>query len=137
HEDWHELSDVAELGDDREAVLARQHHVEDDEIEGAADPPGQPLERRLAGLDYLDVVSFGLEVESNPLGEMLFVLDDQHTRGVHASAAFGSSSVKVLPRPVPSLSAKARPPCLRATDRTMKRPRPLPFARTATPVGMR
>ena len=54
----------------------------------------------------------------------------------HAEAgAAGSSSVNVLPCPCPALWAKAVPPCLRATERTMKSPRPLPLARTATLGG--
>ena len=100
--------------DDGEAVLARQHHVEHHEIEAAVRGVGQPLERRLAGLDDLDAVALGLEIEAQPLGQVLLVFDDQHAlRSSCLAAARGSSSVKVLPCPAPSLSAKARPPCLR------------------------
>ena len=49
----------------------------------------------------------------------------------------GNSIVNVLPRSEPSLSAYARPPWRSATDRTMKRPRPVPFTRNAIAFGMR
>ena len=133
----HELPGLTQLRNDGEAVLARQHDIQHHEIEAAVGGVGQLLERRLAGLDDLDPVSLGLEVEAQPLGQMLLVLDDQDPRRTHARAARGNSSVKVLPRPAPWLSANARPPCLRATVRTMNRPRPLPFARTDTPLGTR
>ena len=73
----------AQLGDHREAVLARQHHVEHDEIERLSRRSEQPLQRRLAGVDDFDAVALGLEVEAQPFGEMLLVLDDQDAvRGV-------------------------------------------------------
>src|SRR5262249_33294021 len=102
---------------------------------------GEPGQRGFAGVDHVSVVALGLEVEPQPLGQVLLVFDDEDAlghRAPHADAgALGSSSVNVLPRPCPALSANARPPCLRATERTMKRPRPLPFVRTATLAGMR
>ena len=99
----------------------------------------QPLERGFAVIDDFGGIALGLEVEAQALGKVLLVFDDEHAlRGpAHASVAFGSSSVKVLPCPCPSLSANARPPCFLATDRTMNRPSPLPLARIATLAGMR
>src|SRR5262249_12398707 len=125
-------------GDDREAILARQHHVEDDEVERRCGLADQALDGGLAGLDDRGFVAFGLEVEPQPIGEMLFVLDNQDA-GHHwaASPALGSINVNVLPCPAPRLSANARPPCFFATDRTMKSPSPLPFVRAATLAGIR
>ena len=139
HEDRNELLGGAQLGHHREAVLARQHDVEHDQVERRSLTAEQALERRFAGVDDLDGEAFRLEVEAQPLGQVLLVLDDEHAlrRRGHASVALGRSSVNVLPWPWPPLSANARPPCFLATDRTMKRPRPLPFARIATLAGMR
>ena len=139
HQDRNELLGGAQLGHDREAVLAGQHHVEHDQVEPAVLAAQQALERRLARVDDFDGEAFSLEVEAQPLGQVLLVLDDEHALGRrgHASVALGRSSVNVLPWPWPSLSANARPPCFLATDRTMNRPRPLPFARIATLAGMR
>ena len=139
HEHRHELLGGAQLGHDREAVLARQHDVEHDEVELAVVTAEQPLESGLAGVDDLDGKAFRFEVEPQPLGQVQFVLDDEHAlrRRAHAAVALGRRSVNVLPRPGPLLSANARPPCFLATDRTMKRPSPLPFARIATLAGMR
>src|SRR5262245_65732172 len=57
----------------------------------------------------------------------------RHSAGRPPSACYacapGSRSVNVLPRPWPALSAKARPPCLRATDRPLKSPTPLTLGR--------
>src|SRR4029077_3037766 len=84
----------------------------------------QALERRLAIGRKLRRVSFGLEIEAQASGEMSFVLYHQHA--AHARLR-GSSSVTVVPRPAPSLSAKTFPPCARAMARTMNRPSPVPF----------
>ena len=139
HQDRHELLGGAQLGHDRESVLARQHHVEHDQIEWAVVATEQALERGFAVIHDFGGEALRLEVEAQALGQVLLVLDDEHAlRGrAHASVAFGSSSVKVLPCPCPWLSANARPPCFLATDRTMNRPRPLPLARIATLAGMR
>ena len=147
HQHRHELLRFAQLADDGEAILARQHDVEDDQVERRRRLAEQPRQRRLAGLDDVGDVAFRLEVEAQAFGEVLLVFDDEDAvprfvarrkrRLGHASAAFGRRSVNVLPWPWPRLSANARPPCLCATERTMKRPRPLPFARIATLAGMR
>ena len=76
---------------------------------------GSRLERRFAGVDHLHLVALGLQVEAQPFGEVLLVFDDQNA----AHLAIGSCSTNVLPRPGPSLSAQARPPCRLATERTM------------------
>ena len=57
------------------------------------------VERLLAGVDDLGVVALGFEVETQPVGQMLLVFDDQDAR--HAEGAVGSCSVKVLPWPGP------------------------------------
>ncbi len=93
------------------------------------------VDRGLSGLDDFGVVPFGLEIEAKAIREMLFVFDDEDA--AHAEGAVGSCSVNVLPWPGPGLSANTRPPCLRATELTMKSPSPVPLMRMATASGMR
>ena len=100
----------------------------------------QTVEGGLARFDDIRPVALGFEVEAETLGQVVLVLDDENALSGcrHACVALGSSSVNVLPRPVPSLNANAFPPCRRAANRTMKRPRPLlPRERAATEVGTR
>src|SRR5262249_5863951 len=104
-EHWDELPLLAELGDDREAVLAREHDVEHDEIERRAIGQ-QARDRLLSGVDDLGVEAFGLEIEPQAFGEVVLVFDDEDA-SAHA-CAIGRSSVNVLPRPWPALSANAR-----------------------------
>src|SRR5580700_1318183 len=91
-------------------------------------------------------MSFGLQVELQPLCQVRLVL--YHQDAAHDTVAFpgnsfsgnslrgnsflgnsflGNSKVTVVPFPAPSLSANTRPPCLRAMERTMNNPRPVPF----------
>ena len=100
----------AQLGDDREAVVARQHDVEHDEIEPRSARAEQSLERAFAGLDDLGVVPFGFEVEPQPFGEVQLVFDDEDALHVRLPAPSAAASVSVLPCPAPALSANARPP---------------------------
>src|SRR2546429_5484547 len=84
-------------------------------------PPTRPAARR-----NFYRVSFGLQVEAQAVRQVRLVLHDQHP--AHATVTFrGNSRVTVVPFPAPSLSANTRPPCLRAIDRTMNNPRPVPF----------
>src|SRR4029453_18105254 len=90
------------------------------------------------------VVTFGLEVEAQPIGNVLLVFDNENTAhgemgsGVilrfskkdsrpHYEVSRGNSRVNVDPWPSPSLCANTRPPCARAIERTMYRPRPVPL----------
>ncbi len=122
-------------GGDLEAVNARQHHVEHDGVE-ALPPAEEHVERRLAVGHRLDAVALGFEVEAQAVGEVLLVLDYQHRRA-HLWSPLGRRIVNVLPRPGPSLSAKTCPPCFFTTERTMKRPRPVPLTRAMTRPGAR
>src|ERR1700691_1790709 len=87
---------------------------------------GQQLfERSFAVGRHVHSISFRLQVESQSLRKMRFILHHQHT--AHDSLR-GNSMVTVVPRPSPSLWAKTFPPCARAIARTMNNPSPVPFA---------
>src|ERR1700704_3206567 len=116
---------LAEQGRDIKAALAGQHHVENDCVE-AFSFFDEPLQSRLAVRRNFYGVSFGLQVKAQAIREVRLVL--AHQNPAHATVTFrGNSRVTVVPFPAPSLSAKTRPPCLRAIDRTMNSPRPVPF----------
>src|SRR5208282_43262 len=96
----------------------------------------EPLQSGLAIRRHFHGVSFGLQVEAQALRQMSFILHNQHA--AHDAATFrgksflgnsflGNSRVTVVPLPAPSLCANTRPPCLRAIERTMNSPRPVPF----------
>lgn len=125
HQDRHVVAVLAQLAGDLEAVLAGQHHVEHDGIEGRGGL-GQPLQRGLAVGGQGHLVPVCLEVEAQAHGQVRLVLDDQDARHQGLTSR-GNSMVKVDPRPSPSLVAKTRPPCCRTTDRTMYSPRPVPL----------
>ena len=105
----------AKLGGDGKSILPRKHHVEDDDVEGRRGVE-QQLERPFSGIRHDDIVTIGLQVESDAFSDVLFVVHDEDP--AH-DVARGSSTVKVAPRPSPSLCAKTRPPCLRAIARTI------------------
>ena len=134
HEHRHELPAAPQLGHDVESVDARQHDVEDDEIERGRIRLEQ-RERRLSGVHDRNVVMFGDEVEPQAVGEVLLVFHNQKT--AHGGGMSGSCTVNVLPRPEPALSANTLPPWREMTDRTMNRPSPVPFTRIATAPGTR
>ena len=115
------MSGAAQFFHHREAVLARQHHVEDHRV--VARSIGEQPRQRLRAV-AVDVygVALGFEIEAEAVGEVRLVLDDQdaaHARRRVADSARGSSSVNVAPLFSPALSAKTRPPCRLAIDRTM------------------
>ena len=89
------------------------------------------VERRLAGVDDVGVVAFGFEIEPQAVGEVLLVFDDEDAAHAGGSARGSWSGERAAAARAPSLSAKTLPPCLRATERTMKRPRPVPLTRIA------
>ena len=124
-----------------EAVQPGQHHVEDHEVEAAAPPGlGEAREGLGAVARHLDLVALDLEVELDPGGEVLLVLDDEDARHRQrlggASRRPGRVMVKVEPRSGPALSAMTVPRCPFTTERTMKRPRPVPvrLRRTSEPM---
>ena len=133
HQHRDELAALPQLGCHGKAIDPRQHHVEHDRFDRRL--LGQPDERGLARLDDLGEMAFGLEIEPQSVREVPFVFNDQDP--AHTSGAIGSESVNVLPCPGPPLSATTRPPCLRATERTMYRPSPVPLTRVAAMPGMR
>src|ERR1051325_6758729 len=130
HEGWNEVSFLAHGGHDRETVDARQHNIEHHDIERRG--PKQ-VECGLSRIRDVHLVTLELEVEAQPVGQVLFVFHDQNA----AHLEIGNWSTNVLPRPGPSLSAQARPPWRLATERTMKRPSPVPLVRSACAPGTR
>ena len=67
---------LAQLADDREPVLARQHDVEHDQVEVLRGIE-QPRERALPVVQDLGVEALGLEVEAQPFRQVLLVFDNQ------------------------------------------------------------
>src|SRR4029077_16068902 len=119
---------------DAKSVDAGEHDIQDHEIV-APGIHGQPLERVLTVVDHVDVVLLRLEIETQAVRQMLFVLDDEDP--AHCDVTIGSSTMNVLPWPGPSLSANTLPPCRATTERTMNRPSPVPLIRVAMAPGMR
>src|ERR1700723_2602335 len=108
-----------------EAALPGKHHVENHGVKAFAFFD-QALQRRFAVGSDLDRVPFGLQIKAQAIREGGLVFDDQHA--AHATVTFlGNSRVTVVPLPAPSLSANPRPPCLRAIERTINNPSPVPF----------
>jgi hypothetical protein len=68
----------AQLRGNGESVLARQHDVEDDDIEDAT-LFEQQVERLLAVGGDERLVALGFEVEAQTVGDVLLVLDDQYS----------------------------------------------------------
>ena len=136
HQHGNEILSCAQLAGDREPIFAGKHDIEDDcvEILPLAIVPQKQLQRALAISRNFNRMPLGLEIELQPLGEMGFVFDDEHS--AHA-VLLGSSKTTVVPRPSPSLSANTRPPCLRAIARTINNPRPVPFTLLKTRLGTR
>ena len=116
HQDRHEVPGGAQFGRHGEAVLARQHDVEDHHVERLPLTQRQ-VERLLAACGDRDLMPLGGQVEADAVGDVLLVLDDQDS--AHQPEVRGSCSVNVAPRPSPSLCANTRPPCALAIDRTM------------------
>ena len=136
HQRRNELPGLAQLGDHREAVDARQHHVQHHHVERAGAGLSSSVQRGFARFHHFHLVAFGFQIEAQPIGQVVLVFDDQNAcSSLHRTG--GSCRTKVLPRPGPSLSAHARPPCRLATERTMNSPRPVPFTRAASGPGTR
>ena len=139
----HELPRRAQPPHHLEAVEAGQHDVEQDDIEPAraGGGPDEALQGHLAVLLHLGGEALRLEVQLEAAGQVLLVFDDEDAArdavGGSHHAFSGSSRVKVLPRPAPRLSANARPPCRRATARTIDSPSPVPRTRARSAAGSR
>ena len=110
----HELTGMAHVRNHFEAALARQHHIEHDDIEILRRRQKQ-RQCRFTAVDYVDLIAFGFQIEAQAVGQMLLVFHYENA----AHFAIGNCSVNVLPCPGPSLSAHARPPWRLATERTM------------------
>src|SRR6476620_2532144 len=126
HQCGNELPRIPHFRHDGKSVLAGKHHIEYDDIE-AGGSSFQNVEGRFAGIGHLDLMAFGFQVEAQAVGKVQLVFHYQDATHLD----IGSCSTKVLPRPGPSLSAQARPPCRLATERTMYRPSPVPGTRGA------
>src|SRR5207247_2223847 len=92
------------------SIFAGKHDIEDNcvEILPLAIVPQKQLQRALAISRNFNRMPFGFEIELQPLGEMGFVFDDEHS--AHA-VLLGSSKTTVVPRPSPSafLLVRKRP----------------------------
>ena len=128
------MAKAPQFGRDHEAVHAWQHHVEHHEVVELR-LRRNPLERVLAGFGEIDLVFVRFKVEAQAGSQVELVFDDEDA--AHDAEVSGSCTVKVVPRPGPSLSAKTVPPCRATTARTMKRPRPAPLMRAVMTPGMR
>ena len=98
----HLVTTSAELTQHLEAVDAREHDVEHDEIDAAAI---ETIERCLAVAHQLDLVTVQREVVAHHLAQRAFVFDDQDRTAHDAISLRGSQNTKVAPCPVPALWA--------------------------------
>src|ERR1017187_7358204 len=108
-----------------EAALARQHHVQNNGIEVLC-LLEEAFQSGFAIARDFNLVSFGLQVEAQTLRQVCLVF--YHQYAAHATLR-GNSRVTVVPFPTPSLWANTLPPWLRAIERTMNNPSPVPFTR--------
>lgn len=122
----------------------------------------QPIDGGFSVRGNHGLMSLGLEIEEQSLGEMGFIFDDQDATGdpivwiasgssvarigaivAQKSLRFygcnrrGNCTVMVAPLPSPSLVAVASPPCWRAMVRTKNSPRPVPLVRNTVMLGTR
>ena len=134
-QDRHVHLPAAQLREDPEAVDARQHQVEDDEVGAPVEGRPEPL---VARRGRQDAVAAEAEVHREPLAERAVVLDDEdrlaapgalgaRAQGASPSRRNGSVTVKTLPFPG-SLAARTVPPWRRTRCLTMASPRPVPAA---------
>jgi hypothetical protein len=83
----------AEALEEREAVLARQHDVEEDEVEAARGRAEEDVARGLRRADALGLEALVAEVEADPVRHRALVLDDQNAS--FGRAGHGSSAPRV------------------------------------------
>ncbi len=137
HQDRNVVARFAECGSHGEAVHAGKHYVEYHGIERFL-LGDKALDSGLSIANELDRMALGFEIEAQAVGDVSFVFDYKHaTHGVLRDGLTGNSKVTVVPLPSPPLSANTLPPCARATARTMKRPRPVPFTFDSERPGTR
>jgi len=85
HEDG-DLGTGADAHEDLEAIDAREHHIENDGVEGLREGA---LDARKAVVLCLDVVAEGLEVIGNESAELAFIIDDEDAGGGGGRAVHG------------------------------------------------
>ena len=120
-----------------ESILARQHTSSTTTSNAAAfgmqhSSAASPVSTTCTS------IALGLQVEAQTIRQMLFVFDDQDPR--HAIPIASDRQLQnenVLPRPGPSLSAHARPPCRLRHRAHDVQPRPVPLTRVASGPGTR
>src|SRR5580704_13301560 len=78
HERGYELAGFPHLRDNAESVDAREHDVQNHDVEGRS-LSLQLFERGFAGIYQLDLVTLGFQVKSKAFGEVLFVFHDQNS----------------------------------------------------------
>src|SRR5579864_4562597 len=122
----------SQLRDHAEPVFPRQHDVEHDGVK-LFFLLQQLVSRRSPIAHHFRRIPFGFEIEAQSLRQVRFILHYQNPAhgfdlGVTVRESIrGSSITTVVPRPSPSLTANAVPPCFLAMDFTMNSPRPVPF----------
>src|SRR5581483_8997897 len=129
HQHGHVVSRGAQLRDHLETILLGQHDVEHHRVKLLLSSE-QEIGRALAITDDLGLVTFGLEIETQPLRQVRLVLhyqDPAHPSALCEDSSLGNSMVTVVPCPSPALAAEALPPCFRAMDFTMNNPKPVPL----------
>ena len=132
HQHGDEQGRGPKLPQHREAILAGKHHVQNNHIEMGSFRQKR-VQRSFAGFHHFDAEAFRFQVEAQTFGQRSLVF--HHQNSTHDFS--GNCTTNVLPLPGPALSAQAFPPCRWATERTMNRPRPVPFTRVANVPGAR
>ena len=99
---------LAQVAEHVEAVLARQRHVEQHQVEAALARPARP---GVAGLGRLHLVALGAQPVAERQHQPRLVLDDQDSAAHEALASGnGSSTTSEAPPPSPT-STCTLPPC--------------------------
>ena len=106
HEHRSKVAAPAQFFEHLEAVLARQHDVEDQQVDAAL---RHAFERARAGQHVFGVVGLVAEVVTQHLAELAFVFGDQDP-ATHEVCSKGRRTVNELPWSRPALSAVTDPP---------------------------
>jgi hypothetical protein len=67
HQSGNELTGLPHLGHNREPVFARKHHIQDHDIEPVRFR-AQRIQRGFSVIDYLNLITFRLQVETQSIG---------------------------------------------------------------------
>src|SRR6185437_441734 len=92
-----------------EAIAARQHHIEHDQVAARA---LEPLHRSIAVVHGVDIEAFRAQVLREPRRDERIILDDEDTidTRAHVTPAAGHETRNSAPQPAPLLYAATRPP---------------------------